>query len=77
MNVQTSANFNCDPINAYGTSQVVKGAITCAGQQSTPGSAGSTPTGSGTSTSSSAAAVPLRVPAAIGGGSLLAWLLMF
>ena len=77
MNVQTSATFDCSPIKQYGDSQVVKGEITCAGQQDTPGSAGSTPTGSGASSSPTGAAAPLRVPMVMGGGSLLAWLLMF
>lgn len=51
MNVQTSANFDCAPIQEFADNQTVKGELTCAGQQSTPGSAGTTPTGTGSGSS--------------------------
>jgi len=74
MNVQTSAQFNCDPINAFGSGQVVRGAITCAGSQSNPGSSTST-SSSGSSSTSTGAAAPLSVPSFVGGTSILAGLL--
>jgi len=74
MNVQTSAQFNCDPINALQSSQVVRGAVTCAGSQSNPGSSTSTSTGSSPSTTKGAAAA-LSVPTFVGGTSILAGLL--
>ena len=74
MNVQTSANFDCGPINALSSNQVVKGSVTCSGNQANPGS--STATSSGTSASSTTgAAVPLNVPVFMGGTSILAGLL--
>ena len=51
LNVQTSAQFDCTPIKNLG--QVVKGKVTCAGEQSKPGGADSTPTGTGASSSAS------------------------
>ncbi|MCJ1412815.1 hypothetical protein MMC19_006914 [Ptychographa xylographoides] len=82
MNVQTSATFDCDPINALGNTgnQVVKGAITCAGSQSSPGSStsGSPSSGGSSSSSSSGAAVPgVTFPVALGGTSILGMLLQF
>ena len=78
LNVQTSAEFDCTPIKNLG--QVVKGKVTCAGEQSKPGSAGTTPTGTGasssassTSTAKSAAGhLDVNVPIVIGGVSLAA-----
>ena len=53
MNVQTSANFDCSQIQPFKDNQTVKGEVTCAGSQSTPGSAGTTPTGTGSGSSAS------------------------
>ncbi|MCJ1244463.1 hypothetical protein MMC30_001661 [Trapelia coarctata] len=74
MNVQTSAVFNCDPINALQNNQVVRGAVTCAGSQSNPGSSTSTSTSSSASSTTGAAA-PLSIPSFVGGTSILAGLL--
>ena len=74
MNVQTSAQFNCDPINNLQNTQVVRGAVTCAGSQSDPGSSTSTSTGT-SSAKTSGAAAPLCVPSFVGGTSILAGLL--
>ena len=81
MNVQTSAQFNCSGIEALGNNgnQVVKGAITCAGSEAEAGNPSSAPsgtaTGSSASSTSSGAAVPLNLPSAVGGVSILAGLL--
>ncbi|KAL9121748.1 MAG: hypothetical protein Q9187_001688 [Circinaria calcarea] len=75
MNVQTSATFDCTPIQEFRDNQTVKGALTCAGQQSAPGGAGTTPTGSGSSASptgqSAAGHFDVNVPM-VTAGTLLA-----
>jgi len=81
MNVQTSSQFNCDPIEALGSqgNQVVKGAITCAGSESQPGNPSSAPSGTATGSSptgsASSAASALNLPSAVGGVSIFAGLL--
>lgn len=74
--MQTSSNFNCDPINGLKSNQVVKGAVTCAGEQSNPGGIGSTPTGTGASGSSPTKGAAMHyeanVPMVMGGTSILA-----
>ncbi|MCJ1355110.1 MAG: hypothetical protein MMC33_005101 [Icmadophila ericetorum] len=79
LNVQTSANFNCNNITSLESSQVVKGSVTCAGEQSNPGGVGSTPTGTGASTSTptkgAAVHYEAHAPLVMGGTSLLAVLL--
>jgi len=74
MVVETSATFDCGPINQLASNQIVRGAVTCAGSQANPGT--STSTSSGTSASSTTgAAAPLHIPEFMAGTSLLGMVL--
>ncbi|MCJ1473049.1 hypothetical protein MMC13_001698 [Lambiella insularis] len=80
MNVQSSAQFDCTPINGLGSggSQVVRGAITCQGAEAQVGNPSSAPSGTGSPSASQTAkslAVPLTVPTLMGGTGILAGLL--
>lgn len=60
-NMQTSGQFDCSPFQTYKTNQVIKGTFTCAGSESKPGTAGTTPSSTSTSTAKKGAAGQLQV----------------
>lgn len=60
-NIQTSAQFDCSPFQNYKSDQVIKGTFTCAGSESKPGTAGTTPSSTSTSTAKKGAAGQLQV----------------
>lgn len=60
-NMQTSGQFDCSPFQNYKTNQVIKGTFTCAGSESKPGTAGTTPSSTSTSTAKKGAAGQLQV----------------
>lgn len=59
--MQTSGDFDCTPFQTYKTNQVIKGTFTCAGSESTPGVAGTTPSSTSTSSAKKGAAGQLEV----------------
>lgn len=79
-NMQTSGDFDCSNFDKIHQSKaVIRGAYTCKGSKSDPGSADSTSTSTGSSTSKTAAAAhfELSTPIIMGGSSLVAGLLQF
>ena len=51
MNIQTTQTFSCSTFQGDHSSGVIKGTFVCAGAQQNPGTAGTSPTGTGVSSS--------------------------
>ena len=71
----SSPDFDCSGFDNAHNSQVIKGTYVCAKGQSNPGTAGSTPTGSGAKQTGAAGHYAVNQPLLVGGSSVVAGLL--
>ncbi len=71
----SSSQFSCSSFDNAHNNQVIKGTYVCAGTQSNPGTAGSSPQPSGSAGKSAAGRFEVNQPMVMGGSFVIAGLL--